>query len=113
MRSMEAYPRAAMEPGDESTGRDVADGEEDHLVAGGGDPWDQRPAHAALAGTLRRRGLQRVVRPTARAAVETAGARGDGGGSVLVVPGEKFPSQRATPSPEIASPRPDPNELHP
>ena len=35
--------------GNESTGRDVAsDGEEDHLVAGGGDPWDQRPAHATL-----------------------------------------------------------------
>src|SRR6266700_5967735 len=63
--------------GHESTGRDVAgDGEEDHLVAGGGDPWDQRPAHAALARALRRRRLQRVVRPTAGQAVETAGAGG-------------------------------------
>src|SRR5271170_63573 len=44
--------------GDESTGRDVAgDGEEDHVVAGGGDSGHQRPAHAAVAGTLRRRGL--------------------------------------------------------
>src|SRR5437660_11872492 len=66
--------------GDESTGRDIAsDGEEDHLVAGGGDPWDQRPAHAALARALRRTGLQRVVRPAAGAAVETAGAGGHGG----------------------------------
>jgi hypothetical protein len=40
--------------GDESTGRDVAgDGKENYLVAGGGDPGDQRPAHAALAGALR------------------------------------------------------------
>src|SRR4029077_11076097 len=67
--------------GDESTGCDVAgDGEEDHLVAGGGDPWDQRPAHAALAGALRRRGVQRVIRPEAGEAVETAGAGGGGGG---------------------------------
>ena len=37
--------------GNESAGRDIAsDGEEDHLVAGGGDPLDQRPAYAALAG---------------------------------------------------------------
>src|SRR5882672_10793294 len=77
--------------GDESTGRDVAgDGEEDHLVAGGGDPWDQRPAHAALARALRRRGIQRVVRPAARAAVETAGTGGDGGEGVRAVPGEVF-----------------------
>src|SRR5260370_2266973 len=63
--------------GNESTGRNVAsDGEEDHLVAGGGDPWDQRPAHAALARALRRTGLQRVVRPAAGAAVAPAVARG-------------------------------------
>ena len=42
--------------GDESTGSDFAgDGEEDHVVAGGGDSWHQRPAHAAVAGTLRGR----------------------------------------------------------
>ena len=40
--------------GDERTGSDVAgDGEEDHVVSGGGDPGDQRPAHAAVAGALR------------------------------------------------------------
>jgi hypothetical protein len=39
--------------GDEGTGSDVAgDGEEDHVVAGGGDYRHQRPAHAALAGAL-------------------------------------------------------------
>src|SRR6266481_10198184 len=65
--------------GHESTGCDVAsDGEEDHLVAGGGDTGHQRPAHAALAGALRRRGLQRVVGPGARPTVATAGAAGDG-----------------------------------
>src|SRR5580704_6442210 len=59
--------------GDESTGRDVAsDGEEDHVVAGGGDSGDQRPAHAAAAG-----------------------AGGDGGESVGVVPGKVFRSERA------------------
>src|SRR4051795_11617179 len=69
--------------GDESTGRDVAsNGEEDHLVAGGGDPWDQRPAHAALARALRRRGLQRVAGPAAGQAVASPGAGGDGGESV-------------------------------
>src|SRR5271166_5907478 len=35
--------------GDESTGRDVAgDGEEDYVVASGGDSGHQRPAHAAV-----------------------------------------------------------------
>src|SRR5947208_5465809 len=77
--------------GNESTGRDIAsDGEEDHLVAGGGDPWDQRPAHAALAGTVCGRRLQRVVRPAARAAVAPAGADGDGGEGVGALPGEVF-----------------------
>src|SRR5512135_2230371 len=82
--------------GNESTGRDVAsDGEEDHLVAGGGDPWHQRPAHAALAGALRRRGLQRVVRSEAGEAVAPSGAGGDGGEGVRLVPGEVFRSERA------------------
>src|SRR6267154_6264760 len=66
--------------GDESTGRNVAgDGEEDHVVAGGGDPGDQRPAHAAVAGTLRGRGLQRVAGPAAGPALAAAGAAGGGG----------------------------------
>src|SRR5271154_5373131 len=48
--------------GDESTGRDVAgNGEEDHVVASGGDPGDQRPAHAALAGALRGRGYNGLM----------------------------------------------------
>src|ERR1700745_235467 len=89
--------------GDESTGCDVAgDGEEDHLVAGGGDPWDQRPAHAALAGALRRRGVPRVIRPEAGKAVETAGAGGDGGEGVRALAGEVFRSERAALSREVA-----------
>ena len=40
--------------GDESTGSDLAGhGQEDHLVAGSGDYRHQRPAHEALARTLR------------------------------------------------------------
>src|SRR6266576_6937470 len=99
--------------GNESTGRDVAsDGEEDHLVAGGGDPWDQRPAHAAVAGALRRTGLQRVVRPAAGAAVETAGADGDGGEGIRSLPGEVFRSERAALSREVAGRARDRAELH-
>src|SRR6266576_795658 len=99
--------------GNESTGRDVAsDGEEDHLVAGGGDPWDQRPAHAALARALRRTGLQRVVRPAAGAAVATAGTGGDGGEGVRAVPGEVFRSERAAFSRETAGRARDRTELH-
>src|ERR1051326_2307744 len=98
--------------GDESTGRDVAsDGEEDQLVAGGGDPWDQRSAHAAVAGTLRGRGLQRVVRPAAGQAVETACAGGDGGESVRAVPGKVFRSERAALSREVAGRARDRTEL--
>src|SRR6266581_4216908 len=99
--------------GNESTGRDVAgDGEEDYVVAGGGDPWDQRPAHAAVAGTLCGRRLQRVVRPTPGAAVETAGASGDGGEGVRAVPGEVFRSERAAFSRETAGRARDRAELH-
>src|ERR1700678_904801 len=99
--------------GDESTGRDVAgDGEEDHLVAGGGDSGHQRPAHAAVAGALRRRGLQRVVRPAAWPALASPGAGGDGGESVRAVPGEVFRSERAALSREAAGRARDRTELH-
>src|ERR1700692_2661085 len=67
--------------GDESTGRDVAgNGKEDYVVAGGGDFRNQRPAHAALAGALRARGIQRIDGPAARPALAAAGAGGGGGG---------------------------------
>jgi hypothetical protein len=103
MRSMEAYPRADG-AGDESTGCDVAgDGEEDYPVAGGGDSGDQRPAHAALAGALRGRGLQRVVGPATGQAVAPARAGGDSGEGVRVIPGEVFRSERAAFSREAAS----------
>src|SRR6266496_1477362 len=99
--------------GHESTGRDVAgDGEEDHLVAGGGDPWDQRPAHAALARALRRRGLQRAAGPAAGQAVATAGAGGDSGASVRHVPGEVFQYERAALEREVAGRARDRTELH-
>src|SRR5215470_756391 len=82
--------------GDESTGRDVAgDGQEDYLVASSGDTGHQRPAYAAVAGALRRRGVQRVVRPATGQAVATSGAGGDGGEGVRAVPGEVFRSERA------------------
>src|ERR1700747_817528 len=86
--------------GDESTGRDVAgDGEEDHVVAGSGGSGHQRPAHAAVAGALRGRGLQRVAGPAAGPALATPG---DGGESVRLVPGEVFRSERAALSREVA-----------
>src|SRR5437763_6833783 len=73
--------------GNESTRRDVAgDGEENYLVASGGDPGDQRPAHAALARALRRRGLRRVVRPTAGQALESSRTGSHGGEGVRALP---------------------------
>src|SRR6201988_1652696 len=99
--------------GDESTGRDVAgDGEEDHVVAGGGDSGHQRPAHAAVAGALRGRGLQRVAGPAAGPALAAPGAGGDGGESVRLVPGEVFRSERAALSREVAGRARDRTELH-
>src|SRR6266853_5622470 len=99
--------------GNEGTGRDVAgDGEEDYLVAGGGDPGHQRPAHAAVAGALRGRGLQRVAGPAAGQAVTTPGADGDGGESVRVVPGKIFRSERAALSREVAGRAWHRTELH-
>src|SRR6185369_12692623 len=99
--------------GDESTGRDVAgDGEEDHVVAGGGDSGHQRPAHATLAGAVCGRGLRRAVRPAAGQTVAAAGAGGDGGESVRVVPGEVFRSERAALSREVAGRTRDRAELH-
>src|SRR5208337_2483070 len=89
--------------GDESTGRDVAgDGEEDYLVASGGDSGHQRPAHAAVAGALRGRGLQRAVRQASWQAVESSGGGGHGGASVRALSGEVFRSERAAFSREAA-----------
>jgi hypothetical protein len=52
MEGMVSYTQAAVKPGDEGTGSDIAgDGKEDHVVASGGDHRNQRPADAALAGT--------------------------------------------------------------
>src|SRR5450755_3057891 len=99
--------------GDESTGRDVAgDGEEDHMVAGGGDSRDQRPAHAAVEGTLRGRGLQRVAGSAAGQALASPGAGNDGGEGVRAVPGKVFRSERAALSREVAGRAWDRTELH-
>src|SRR5947209_20622235 len=90
--------------GNESTGRDVAgDGKEDYLVAGGGDPGHQRPAHAAVAGALRRRGLQRVAGPAAGRALASAGTGGNSGEGVRALPGKIFRSERAALSREAAN----------
>ncbi len=99
--------------GNEGTGRNVAgDGEENHVVAGGGDPRHQRPAPAAVAGALRGTGLQRVAGPAAGPAFATAGAGGDGGESVRLVPGKIFRSERAALSREAAGRARDRTELH-
>src|SRR5436305_3671138 len=90
--------------GDESTGRNVAgDGEEDHVVAGGGDPGHQRPAHAAVAGALRGRGLQRVAGPAAGQALASAGTGGNSGEGVRALPGKIFRSERAALAREAAN----------
>src|SRR5216684_649795 len=57
-------PEGRSGAGDESTGRDVAGhGEEDYVVASGGDSRHQRPAHAGLAARGRKRGVHRKRRP--------------------------------------------------
>src|ERR1700752_2932799 len=89
--------------GDASTGRDVA---------GGGDSGHQRPAHAAVAGALRGRGLQRVAGPAAGPALAAPGAGGDGGESVRLVPGKVFRFERAALSREVAGRARDRAELH-
>src|SRR5271170_1453858 len=99
--------------GDESTGRDVAgDGEKDHLVAGGGDSGHQRPAHAAVAGTLRRRGLQRVAGPAAGQDVAPPGSASHGGKGVRAVPGKVFRSECAALPREVAGGAWNRTELH-
>src|SRR6202166_854586 len=90
--------------GYESTGRDVAgNGKEDYVVAGGGDSRHQRPAHAALAGALRARGIQRIDGPAARPALAAAGAAGGGGEGAGALSGEVFRHERAAFSREAGS----------
>ena len=98
--------------GDESAGRNVAgDGEEDHLVASGGDPGHQRPAHAAMAGALRRRGLQRVAGPAAGQAVASPGAGGETSARTsiqdqAVLLGVRYEFGAPPPPPQPAAPPP-------
>src|SRR5258708_30722781 len=97
-------PEGRSGAGDESTRCDVAGhGEENYVVAGGGDSRHQRPAHAALAGALRARGVQRVDGPAAREALAATGAAGGGGKSAGALPGEVFRHERAALSREARS----------
>ena len=63
MRSMEAYPRGAMERAMKV--QDVILQARAKKIIGwqAGDPWDQRPAHAADSGALRGSGVQRIAGP--------------------------------------------------
>src|SRR5712692_8632142 len=106
-------PEGRSGAGDESTGRDVAGhGEEDYVVASGGDSRHQRPAHAALAGTLRTRGVQRVDGPAAGEAFAAAGAGGEGGEGAGALPGALSRFQRAAFSREAGSRAWHRTELH-
>src|SRR4030042_6417710 len=65
-RDDEGIPGRRLGAGDEGTGSDSAgDGEEDYLVAGGGDHRPIGPEYAAVAVALRAVWLRRVVRPAA------------------------------------------------
>src|SRR5580704_2592749 len=113
MRSMEAYPRAAMERAMKV--QDVmlqAMAKKITWWQVGGDSGHQRPAHAAMAGALRRRGLQRIAGPAAGQALGSPGGGGDGGESVRVVPGKVFRSEPAALSREVAGRARDGTELH-
>lgn len=106
--------------GDENPRSFIAgDGEEDHVVAGGGNHRDIGPEHEA--GAVRAARLRRVVRPAAREAESevrapaTGGAMHHtvhGGAGAGVVPGEILRSERAAFSREAASGARHPAELH-
>ena len=113
MEGMELLPEGRGGAGDESTGSDLAsDGEEDHLVAGGGDHRHQRPTDAALAGALRGVRLRRAVGPAAGTAKPEAGAAGAGGAGAGAVPRAVFRSERAALSREAARGARDRTQLH-
>src|SRR5579871_6318731 len=113
MRSMEAYPRAAMERAMkvqdvmlQAMAKKITWWQAAEIL--GISDRDMRP----LAGALRRRRLQRAVRSTARQADAAAGAGGDGGESVRAVPGKIFRSECAALSREVAGRAWDRTELH-
>src|SRR6266567_3253999 len=101
MRSMDSYPKAAMERAMKV--QDVILQAMAKKIT-----WWQ----AAEAGTVCGRRLQRIVRPAAGQAVAPAGADGDGGEGVGAVPGEVFRSERAAFSRETAGRTRDRAELH-
>src|ERR1039457_3238709 len=65
-----------------------------------------------MAGTRRRRGLQRIAGPAAGQALASPGAGGDGGESIRAVPGKVFRSERAALSREAAGRAWDRTELY-
>ena len=75
--------------GDENLRGDIAgDGEEDHVMPGGGDYRDLGPQHAALAAALRGARLRRAVRPAAGEAGPEARPPGTDGRCAAVISGE-------------------------
>jgi len=75
---MKRYPEGAWERAMKVQDVMRRDGEEDYLVAGGGDHRHIGPEPTALAVALRAVWLRRAVRPAAREAQPEAGAGGDG-----------------------------------
>src|SRR5579863_10540855 len=98
--------------GDESTGSDFAsDGQEDHLVAGGGDYRHQRPPDAALVSALPGVWLRRTLRPAPGPAEPEARAGGDGRARAGALPREVLRSERAALSREARRAIPDSPQL--
>src|ERR1700719_225546 len=89
------YRERGLGAGDENTGSDFAsDGQEDYVVAGGGDHRDQRAADAALAPSIRKIRLRRNLGSPSRRAESAAGAAAEGAASLAAVWGEVFRFQR-------------------
>src|SRR5580692_311844 len=79
---------------DEGTRRVTeSDGEEDHLVGGGGNHRRERPNDAAVEGPDGGRRLRRPGRQAQGQAERTAHTAGDGGGSVAAVSGRVLRSE--------------------
>src|ERR1019366_38640 len=113
MRSMEAYPRAAMERAMkvqdvmlQAMAKKITWWQAAEIL-GISDRHMRRDWRA-----LRGRGVQRVAGPAAGPALAPPGAGGDGGEGIRAVPGKIFRSERATLPREVASRARDRTELH-
>src|SRR5271170_192941 len=99
--------------GDAGAGSDSTDdGKADHVVAGGGDHWDQRPFDAAVAGALRAAWLRRSARPAAWGAERQAGTASPGGAGVGALSGAVLRLERAALSREAGRRAWDRTELY-